>query len=103
MILGDESLERRRQRVMAEIVAQRAQLVAQINVYRAPLQAFEIARDVGTVVRRHAMLVGVVGAGAAFLMMRGGWFSKAIRTFQLVQRTTRWLAIARMGWQLVGR
>ena len=60
MINGEETLERRRQRVMAEIVSQRAQLAAQMNVYRTPLQAFEIARDVGTVIRRHAMLVGML-------------------------------------------
>ncbi len=99
----DAVLERRRQVLHARIAAQRVQLAEQLYALRAPLHAFEVARGVGEQIRRHARLIGVAAACAAFLLMRGGRVSRTIRTLRLVQRTASLLGLAKLALRLVQR
>jgi len=96
-------LERRRQVLHARIAAQRSILAQELNALRGPLHAFEVARSVGEAIRRHAVLISAVAAVAGFIVMRGGLFSKTLRTIRLAQRTTSWLGIAKMAVRLVRR
>jgi hypothetical protein len=96
-------LERRRQYLQAKIAAQRAQLAWQLSEFERPLHAFEVARNVGEKIRRHAPMVGMAAAMLGFSFMRGGIFRKTFRTVQIAQKTTRWWAVARLGLQLAQR
>ena len=96
-------LERRRQVLHARIAAQRVQLAEQLDALRAPLRAFEVARSVGESIRRHARLIGVAAACAAFLAMRGNTVSKTTRTIRLAQRTTSWLGLTKFALRLLHR
>jgi hypothetical protein len=96
-------LERRKQYLSAKISAQRNQLGAQLEGFRGPLHAFEVARGVGEAMRRHAPLIGGVAALLGFGAMRGGLVSKSFRAFRLATRTTRWLGVARVALQIAQR
>jgi hypothetical protein len=96
-------LERRKQYLKARIAAQRSQLAWELGAFQGPLRAFEIARGVGEKLRRHAPMVGAVAAFLGFTVMRGGVVSKAVRTVRIANKTTRWLAVARIGLQLMRR
>jgi hypothetical protein len=96
-------LERRKQYLRAKIAAQRSQLAWELDAFRGPLRAFEVARSFGEKLRRNAPLVGAIAAFLGFAVMRGGVFSRAVRTLRIANKTTRWLAIARVGLQFVRR
>jgi hypothetical protein len=96
------SVERRRQ-VLHARSRPSVQLRSNRIAFRAPLHAFEVARGVGERIRRHARLIGVAAACAAFLIMRGGTVSKTIRTLRLAYRTTRWMGLAKLALRLVQR
>ena len=96
-------LERRRQVLHARIAAQRSLLAQELNALRGPLRAFEVARGVGAAIRRHAAFITAVAAIAGFLVMRGGLFSKTLRTIRVARRTASWLGIARTALRLVQR
>lgn len=98
---GQAALERRRQTLVARIGAQRLQLEWQLDAFRRPLRAFELARALGETLRRNAKLAGALAACAGFLLMRSGVFSKALRILRLANTTTRWWLLARLGWHLV--
>lgn len=100
---GRVALERRRQILVARIGAQRLQLEWQLDAFRRPLQAFELARALGETLRRNAKLAGTIAVCAGFLLMRSGLFSKALRILRLANTTTRWWVLARLGWHLVRR
>src|SRR3954454_4013676 len=96
-------LERRRQYLSAKIAAQRSQLAWELSAFQGPLHAFEVARGVGERIRRHAPVFGMAAAALGFALMRGGLFSKTLRTVRLASKTTRWLGIARVALQIAGR
>ena len=96
-------LERRKQYLSAKIAAQRNQLGVELDAFRGPLRAFEVARAVGEMIRRNAPLIGGVAAVLGFGAMRGGVVSKSFRAFRLATRTTRWLGVARVALQIAQR
>src|SRR4051812_8756908 len=96
-------LERRKQYLSARIAAQRNQLGTELEAFRGPLHAFEVARGVGETLRRHAPLIGGVAAVLGFGAMRGGLISKSFRAFRMASRTTRWLGVARVALQIAQR
>ena len=94
-------LARRKQALHQRIAMQRGLLAAELDAFRAPLRAFEVARRMGEQLRRHAPLIGGVVAGAAFVFMRGGALNRAVRTVRLAQRTTSLLGIAKIALRLM--
>ena len=96
-------LERRRLELHAKIAAQREHFAGQVEIFRGPLRAFEVARGFGERIRRHAPIIGAIAAGAGLVLMRGGILSKAMGTLRLVRRTTTWWGIARLALRLMQR
>ncbi len=94
-------LARRKQALHERIAMQRNLLSAELDAFRAPLQAFEFARRVGEQLRRYAPLIGGVAAGAAFVFMRGGAVERALRTVRLARRATSVFGLARMAFRLM--
>jgi len=96
-------LERRRLALHAKIAAQRDHFAEQLEVFRGPLRAFELARGFGERIRRHAPVIGAVAAGAGVVLMRGGILSKATGALRLVRRTTTWWGFAKLALRVIQR
>lgn len=96
-------LERRRQYLSAKIAAQRSQLAWELGAFQGPLHAFEVARGVGERIRRNAPALGMVAAVLGFALMRGGVFSKTLRTARFATKAARWLGMLRVVLQVTHR
>lgn len=96
-------IDARKRLLRQRIEAQRSTLQGQVEGFRRPLQAFELARRGGEVVRRHATASALIAATAGVVLMRGGVLSKTLRLVQLANTTTRWWVIGRVAMQLARR
>ncbi len=94
-------LARRKQALHERIAMQRNLLVAELDAFRGPMRAFEVARRIGEQLRRYAPLIGGVAAGAAFVLMRGGAVERAVRTVRLARRATSLIGVARIALRLI--
>ena len=102
MKLRSEELAQRRERLLAQIAAQRADLERQLLVWRKPLQAFDAARHAGERLRKQsAVLIAVVSL--LVIVSRGRVLVKVLAALKLARfaaRTARWWALGRTLWRL---
>jgi hypothetical protein len=96
-------LERRRQLLHARIAVQREQLAHCVDSFRGPLRAFEVAREMGEGIRRHAPAIGTLVLVGGVLFMRGGMFARTARAVRLFRRMTSWFGMARWALRAVQR
>ena len=94
-------LARRKQALHERIAMQRGLLAQELDAFRGPMRAFEVARRVGEQIRRYAPLIGGVAVGTAFVLMRGGALNRAVRTIRLARRASSILGIARIAMRLM--
>jgi hypothetical protein len=99
MTWRSEMLARRRELLVARGAAQRLHFERQLQVWRGPLRAFDMARYAGARLRKQASLVAAL-AGLLVAVTRGRIFVKAARGLRLVRFAVRWWTIGQMFWRL---
>jgi hypothetical protein len=99
MKLRSDELAARKERLVAQIAAQRAELERQLLLWRKPMQAFDIARRAGRQLRAPATGLAAI-AGVLLPLTRGRLLAKIFLVLRWTRFAARWWAFGRVLWRL---